>query len=225
MHRGRRSADSRIATTSASADASSVHGMPSPMTCAGSGVSVSSASTMTPSVPSLPMNQSTGSCANAYPAVFLSRPDRPTWVRSPFASTISSERTCARVAPYSSVRAPDALHATAPPMVTSSSLVGSGAKWSPVSAIARFRSPSRTPGWTTARLPSRSTSRIRSIARTDSSTPLSVMDAPVVLVCPPAAVTEVRSLAALRSVSCTSSVVVGRATASGSITSPETSAE
>jgi len=62
MQRGDTSVDDRDATTKSSASASRVNGTANPVTLAGSGSSESSASRMTPSVPSLPINQSTGSC-------------------------------------------------------------------------------------------------------------------------------------------------------------------
>jgi len=60
--------------------------------------------------------------------------------------------------------------------------------------------------------------------RVDSSVPASVIDAPVVLVWPPAAVIGVRSTTARESSSATSPADSGRATPSGVIASPEASA-
>src|SRR4051812_20171744 len=100
--------------------------------------------------------------------------------------------TCFRVAPYLKVRAPDALHAIAPPIVDSSSLVGSGANSRPSIAAALFTSPTSAPGPTRTVRDFGSTAEIRSRARRDSRTPLSAIDAPVVLVCAPAQVTGVR---------------------------------
>ena len=52
----------------------------------------------------------------------------------------------------------------------------------------------------------------------------SLIEAPVVLVCPPAAVTGVPSAAASASSAATSSELVGRATPSGTMTRPDASA-
>ena len=187
--RGATHGDSRAATMNARARASSGNGMAIPVSRAGAGRSASSASTITPSVPSLPTNQSTASCAGRYPAVFFSTRGRRTVTVSPLASTTVSARTWARVAPYRSVRGPEALHATAPPIVHSSSLVGSGAKNSPCGAgraagrrAARRARLARCAPW-------HRQSMIRSSARVDSRMPRSEIDAPVVLVCDPAAVT------------------------------------
>jgi hypothetical protein len=57
----------------------------------------------------------------------------------------------------------------------------------------------------------------------ERTAPASVMDAPVVLVCAPAAVTAVPAAAASRTTAATSAVEPGRATASGTMRSPEAS--
>ena len=148
--------------------------------------------------------------------MFFSRFDRRNSLRSPLAITTLRLWTCCRVAPYLKVRAPDALHAIAPPTVDSSSLVGSGANKSPAAAAARLMSPTRAPGPAFIIFAPMSTGEILSSERSERRIPLSVIEAPVVLVCAPAHVTEVRSTVARRISSTTSSIVCGRATNSGS---------
>jgi hypothetical protein len=67
-------------------------------------------------------------------------------------------------------------------MVDSSSLVGSGAKSSPSAAADRLISPTSAPGPTTIAFAFVSTGDIALRERKDRSIPLSVIDAPVVLV-------------------------------------------
>src|SRR5206468_13109818 len=98
-------------------------------------------------------------------------------------------------APYLKVRAPEALHAIAPPIVDSSSLVGSGANKSPAAAAVRLISPTSAPGPTVTVL--EFASRLMSeIDRSESRIPLSVIDAAVVLVCAPAGVIGILSVEA-----------------------------
>ena len=65
---------------------------------------------------------------------------------------------------------------------------------------------------------------IRCMARSDMMIPRSLMDAAVVLVCPPAAVTGVPVDDASASSAEISAALVGRATPSGTSTSPDASA-
>jgi hypothetical protein len=62
------------------------------------------------------------------------------------------------------------------------------------------------------------------MARSESRMPRSLIDAAVVLVCPPAGVTGVPDDDASARSAATSSALVGRATPSGTITSPDASA-
>ena len=78
--------------------------------------------------------------------------------------------------------APEALQAIAPPMVDSSSLVGSGANKRPAAAAVLFISPTKAPGSTLIVRAFSSGAEIRSSERSESNIPVSVIEAPVVLV-------------------------------------------
>ena len=147
--------------------------------------------------------------------MFFSRFDLRNSLRSPFAITTLRLCTCCRVAPYLRVRAPDALQAIAPPIVDSSSLVGSGANKRPTAAAVRLISPTSAPGPTFIVFAFASTAETLSSERSERRIPLSVIEAPVVLVCAPAQVTAIRSAVARCIRSTTSSIDSGRATNSG----------
>ena len=147
--------------------------------------------------------------------MFFSRSDLRNSSSSPLAITTLRARTCLRVAPYLKVRAPEALHAIAPPIVDSSSLVGSGANKRPAAAAVRFICPTKAPGSTLIVRAFSSGAEIPSSPRRERRIPLSVIEAAVVLVCAPAQVIAIRSLAAFRTTSITSSIDSGRATRSG----------
>src|SRR5206468_9729718 len=152
---------------------------------------------------------------NGYPTVFFSRFDRRNSLRSPLAITTLRLCTCCRVGPYLKVRAPDALHAIAPPIVDSSSLVGSGANSNPVAAAAHLMSPTSAPAPARTVFAFVSTGNTVVSERNDRSMPLSVIEAAVVLVWAPAQVTDVLLIVARRITSMTSSTDSGRATKSG----------
>ena len=169
------------------------------------------APTMTPSVPSEPITSEV-----------RSRPVTPFTVRwprrssRPSASTRSTPSTASRTTPYFAHSRPPAPVAMLPPTVEMARLAGSGAHHSPCSASAAFRSALRMPGSTTASRSSGRTSRMRSIARTDSAiSPAPAFAPPARPVPAPRVTTGVRVSVAMRRVACTSSTERAWTTASG----------
>ncbi len=157
---------------------------------------------MTPSVPSDPMTSDVRSSpVTPFTVRCPSRSSRPS------ASTRSTPSTASRTTPYFAHKSPPAPVAMLPPTVEMARLAGSGAHQRPCSASAALRSALRMPGSTTASRSSARTSRMRSIARTESAiSPAPAFAPPARPVPAPRVTTGVPVSLAIRSVACTSSI-------------------
>ena len=125
------------------------------------------------------------------------------------------------VKPYFRQCAPPEFSATFPPIVQTTWLDGSGAKYSPCAATAADMPRFVTPGWTTARWFSASTERISRIRASPMTIPSATGSAPPDRPVPaPRATNGIRSRAQTRTTAATSSVLAGSTTSAGTTRKP-----
>lgn len=199
-----------IALTASAALATSLNARRIKPRASGTGVNLSVAATISPSVPSAPIS----SRVKSYPTapLLVSVPVRIKW---PWPSTKLRPKTLSRVAPYFTALGPPALHAKLPPMLQNAALVGSGGQKKPYGAGAVCSAPLSPPGCTRARRFCGSISII-CVMRSKLSTtqPRMGTAAPVVAVPRPRAVSGIRLRAQIRTTACTCSMLCANTTAS-----------